>query len=108
MPASRRRAAAEADRHVSVRPAPDVRTRLSALLPVKDLDKTKAALRGIQERFEAAGMVPRNDGKRIEGAHAIRRYPQRVGEGGAGRHPHPEPGERPGTRPDHHGVDVRA
>lgn len=38
-----------------------------ALLPVKDLDTTKRQLRGIQERFEAAGMVPRADVKRIEG-----------------------------------------
>jgi hypothetical protein len=32
----RRRARAESDRHVSVRPAPDVMTHVSALLPVKD------------------------------------------------------------------------
>lgn len=38
-----------------------------ALLPVKDLESTKRQLRGIQERFEAAGMVPRKDVKRIEG-----------------------------------------
>ncbi|WP_462417456.1 DUF349 domain-containing protein [Kytococcus sp. Marseille-QA3725] len=38
-----------------------------ALLPVKDLNTTKRQLRGIQERFEAAGMVPRADVKRIEG-----------------------------------------
>lgn len=37
-----------------------------ALLPVKDLDKTKAALRGIQERWEAAGKVPRADISRME------------------------------------------
>ena len=37
-----------------------------ALLPVKDLDKTKAALRSIQDRWEAAGKVPRADVSRME------------------------------------------
>lgn len=37
-----------------------------ALLPIKDLDKTKAALRGIQDRWEAAGKVPRADVGRME------------------------------------------
>lgn len=37
-----------------------------ALLPVKDLEKTKAALRGIQDRWEAAGKVPRADISRME------------------------------------------
>jgi hypothetical protein len=37
-----------------------------ALLPIKDLDKTKAALRGIQDRWEAAGKVPRADVARME------------------------------------------
>ncbi len=38
-----------------------------ALLPVKDIDATKAALRGIQDRWEDAGRVPRADLSRIEG-----------------------------------------
>lgn len=37
-----------------------------ALLPVKDLEKAKTALRGIQERWEAAGKVPRADITRME------------------------------------------
>jgi hypothetical protein len=37
------------------------------LLPVRDVQAAKAALRGIQERWEAAGKVPRADVGRIEG-----------------------------------------
>ncbi|WP_062386943.1 DUF349 domain-containing protein [Demequina iriomotensis] len=36
-----------------------------ALLPIKDLAATKAALRPIQDRFEAAGRVPRGDVARL-------------------------------------------
>lgn len=39
-----------------------------ALLPVKDLDATKAKLRQIQDKWDAAGKVPRADMARIEGA----------------------------------------
>ncbi|WP_432494435.1 DUF349 domain-containing protein [Kineococcus gypseus] len=38
-----------------------------ALLPVKDVNAAKAALRGIQDRWEAAGKVPRADLGRVEG-----------------------------------------
>jgi len=38
-----------------------------ALLPVKDLAATKASLRSIQDRWDAAGKVPRGDLQRIEG-----------------------------------------
>ncbi|WP_432487618.1 DUF349 domain-containing protein [Kineococcus sp. SYSU DK018] len=38
-----------------------------ALLPVKDLGAAKAALRSIQDRWEAAGKVPRADLNRVEG-----------------------------------------
>jgi Domain of Unknown Function (DUF349) len=38
-----------------------------ALLPVTDTGSAKAALRGIQERWEAAGHVPRQDRDRVEG-----------------------------------------
>ncbi|GAA4689760.1 protein of unknown function (DUF349) [Promicromonospora umidemergens] len=38
-----------------------------ALVPVKDLNKAKAALRGLQERWEEAGKVPRGDIQRVEG-----------------------------------------
>ncbi|WP_277455679.1 DUF349 domain-containing protein [Janibacter sp. DB-40] len=47
-----------------------------ALLPVKDLEKTKAALRDIQERWEAAGKVPRGDIDRME--KGMRRVEQTV------------------------------
>jgi hypothetical protein len=38
-----------------------------ALLPITDLNAAKAALRGIQERWEEAGKVPRGDVQRVEG-----------------------------------------
>jgi hypothetical protein len=38
-----------------------------ALLPLTDLAAAKVALRGIQERWEAAGKVPRGDVQRVEG-----------------------------------------
>ena len=37
------------------------------LLPVRDMQAARAALRGIQERWEAVGRVPRGDLGRIEG-----------------------------------------
>lgn len=37
-----------------------------ALVPVKDLNKAKASLRNIQERWEEAGKVPRGDIQRVE------------------------------------------
>ncbi len=37
------------------------------LVPVKDLNAARTALRGIQERWEAAGKVPRGDVQRVEG-----------------------------------------
>ncbi|QAY71121.1 DUF349 domain-containing protein [Xylanimonas protaetiae] len=42
-------------------------TEAEALVPVKDLNAAKAALRDIQERWEAAGKVPRGDVQRVEG-----------------------------------------
>lgn len=38
-----------------------------ALLPISDLDRAKAALRDIQDRWEDAGKVPRGDIGRVEG-----------------------------------------
>jgi Domain of Unknown Function (DUF349) len=38
-----------------------------ALLPVTDVAAAKAALRGVEERWEAAGHVPRSDQERVEG-----------------------------------------
>ncbi|WP_270888099.1 DUF349 domain-containing protein [Pedococcus sp. 5OH_020] len=46
------------------------------LLPVKDLDAAKASLRAIQDRWEAAGKVPRADMERME--KAMRRIEQAV------------------------------
>lgn len=43
----------------------------TAILPVKDLGAAKASLRGIQDRWDAAGKVPRKDMERVE--KAIRR-----------------------------------
>jgi hypothetical protein len=47
-----------------------------AILPVTDLDAAKAALRGIQDRWDAAGKVPRGDVDRME--KAMRRIEQAV------------------------------
>ncbi len=41
-------------------------TEAERLVPVKDLGAAKAALRGIQERWEQAGKVPRADMQRVE------------------------------------------
>lgn len=42
-------------------------TEAETLVPVRDLDRAKAALRDIQDRWEAAGKVPRADIGRVEG-----------------------------------------
>jgi hypothetical protein len=47
-----------------------------AILPINDLEAAKAALRGIQEKWDAAGKVPRGDVDRIE--KAMRRIEQAV------------------------------
>ncbi len=38
-----------------------------ALLPIKDLNRTRTTLRSVQERWDAIGKVPRGDVQRIEG-----------------------------------------
>ncbi|AEI12100.1 DUF349 domain-containing protein [Cellulomonas gilvus] len=38
-----------------------------ALLPISDLNAAKQAIRGIQDRWESAGKVPRGDIQRVEG-----------------------------------------
>ncbi len=53
-------------------------TEAQALLPVKDLERTKAALRDIQDRWEAAGKVPRADIDRME--KGMRKVEQTVRE----------------------------
>lgn len=42
-------------------------TEAEALLPVRDLNAAKQAIRSIQDRWEAAGKVPRADIQRVEG-----------------------------------------
>ncbi|SNC60283.1 protein of unknown function [Kytococcus aerolatus] len=62
------RAAAEDEELAANLPAKEaLLVEAEALLPVKDLEATKKRLRAIQDRFEAAGRVPRKDVKRIEG-----------------------------------------
>jgi hypothetical protein len=56
-----RRRRAEADRHTTLRPAPDVMTHFSALLPVKDGVAVHAALLREADRAKAAG-DPRSRG----------------------------------------------
>ena len=58
-----RRRQAEADRRVSLRPAPDAMTWLSALLPVKDGVAVKVALTRAADSARAAG-DPRSQGPR--------------------------------------------
>ncbi|WP_377642413.1 DUF349 domain-containing protein [Oryzobacter terrae] len=41
-------------------------TEAEAILPVTDLEAAKAALRSVQDRWEAAGKVPRGDLERVE------------------------------------------
>lgn len=45
----------------------DLLTEAEALLPVTDLNSARAALRKIQERWDAAGKVPREDVRSVEG-----------------------------------------
>lgn len=51
-------------------------TEANALLPITDLETAKGALRSIQERWDRAGKVPRNDMERTE--KALRRVEQAV------------------------------
>ena len=51
-------------------------TQAQAILPVKNLEQAKSALRGIQEKWDAAGKVPRSDMDRVE--KGMRRVEQAV------------------------------
>jgi len=53
-------------------------TQAQALLPVTDIEAAKASLRTIQDKWEAAGKVPRGDLERVE--KAMRRVEQTVRE----------------------------
>jgi hypothetical protein len=65
------RIAAEDAEQETLRPNVAVKESLAAeaegLLPITDLKAAKAALRGIQERWDKAGDLPRGDRDRIEG-----------------------------------------
>lgn len=63
-----RRAAADAEEAVlaqNVAPKEALVKEAEALLPIKDVKAAKQALRSIQDRFEAAGEVPRADSLRL-------------------------------------------
>lgn len=51
-------------------------TQAQAILPVKNLEQAKSALRAIQEKWDAAGKVPRSDMDRVE--KGMRRVEQAV------------------------------
>ena len=57
----------------------EILAQAEALVPVRDLRAAKAALRGIQDRWEAAGKVPRADVQRVEGR--LRAVEQAVRDG---------------------------
>lgn len=65
------RSAAFAERDAEFRVHADEKEKILAeaerLLPVKDVRQARQALRSIQERWEAAGMVPRDQRDRLEG-----------------------------------------
>ena len=69
-------------------------TEAEALLPVTDVEAAKAALRGIQDRWEKAGKVPRADLERVE--KRMRRVETAVREADEQRWPAPTPRWRPG------------
>ncbi len=77
--AVRRARRAEADRHVSLRPAPDTMTCLTALLPVADGVAAWAALAREADRCRAAG-DPRGRGQAMADALVQRITGQRPGE----------------------------
>ncbi len=54
-------------------------TEAEALLPIKDLGQAKRALRSIQDRWDAAGKVPRSDMTRVEGR--LRKVEETVRDG---------------------------
>ncbi|TDC57612.1 DUF349 domain-containing protein [Actinomadura sp. KC345] len=65
------RSAAFAERDAEFRVHAEEKEKILAeaerLLPVKDVRQARQALRGVQERWEAAGMVPRDQRDRLEG-----------------------------------------
>ena len=69
-----------------------------SILPVTDIDAAKAALRTIQEKWDAAGKVPRGDVERME--KGLRRIESAVREADDTRWARTNP-EVGGTRPEH-------
>ncbi len=65
-----------------------------ALLPVTDLDAAKASLRSIQERWDAAGKVPRGDLERVEKRMRRVENAVREAEDAKWRHTNPEAAAR--------------
>ena len=67
-------------------------TEAEALLPITDLAAAKASLRGIQERWEKAGHVPRADKERVE--RRLRRVEEAVRAGEAEQWRRTDPAKR--------------
>lgn len=65
-----------------------------ALLPITDLDAAKASLRSIQERWDAAGKVPRGDLERVEKRMRRVENAVREAEDAKWRHTNPEAAAR--------------
>ncbi len=78
-----RRRRAEADRHTTLRPAPDTMTILSALLPVKDGVAVHAALTAEADRTKATG-DPRTRGQIMADTLTHRVLTPSVSSGGSG------------------------
>ncbi|MBT0995012.1 DUF349 domain-containing protein [Cellulomonas sp. DKR-3] len=60
-------AATDAEYQANLQVKEALLTEAEALLPLGDLAAAKQAIRGIQDRWEAAGKVPRGDVQRVEG-----------------------------------------
>ena len=71
-------AAEEAEFRTNLAVKEELLTEAEALLPVTDIEAAKVALRGIQDRWEKAGKVPRADLERVE--KAMRRVETAVRE----------------------------
>lgn len=69
-------AALEREYEANLKVKEDLITQAQSVLPVKDLEAAKARLRSIQDRWDAAGKVPRKDVDRVE--KAMRRVEQSV------------------------------
>ena len=75
----------------------DLLVEAEAILPVTDLETAKAPLRGIQDKWDAAGKVPRADMERVE--KAMRRVEQTVRDAEEKRWADATPRSPPARRP---------